>query len=114
MQIKRFEAVSVQEALQKVKSSLGPEAIILYTKKLKRGGLFGWMGTEMVEVTAGVDVPVLEADDFRPAVETRLQLKKNPKQSGQEDDNPKKETQSRGYARLSQEKRSEVFQSELN
>jgi len=41
MQIKRFEAPSVQEALQLVKRDLGPEAVILYTKKVKKGGYLG-------------------------------------------------------------------------
>lgn len=55
MKIRRFEAPSVQEALQKVKQELGPEAVILYTKKVKKGGLMGLFGTDVVEVTAGLD-----------------------------------------------------------
>ena len=55
MRIRRFEAPSVQEALQKVRQEMGPDAVILYTKKLRRGGLFGFGGEEFAEVTAGVD-----------------------------------------------------------
>jgi flagellar biosynthesis protein FlhF len=51
----RFEAPSVQEALQKVRQEMGPDAVILYTKKLRRGGFLGWGGGEVAEVTAGVD-----------------------------------------------------------
>ena len=41
MQVKKFEAPTIQEALEVIKRELGPEAIILQTKKLKRG--FGLM-----------------------------------------------------------------------
>jgi len=47
----------MQEALQKVRQEMGPEAVILYTKKLRRGGFLGWGGGEVAEVTAGVDAP---------------------------------------------------------
>jgi flagellar biosynthesis protein FlhF len=55
MRILRFEAATVQEALQQVRSELGPDAVILYTKKLRKGGLFGFMGNEVAEITAGLD-----------------------------------------------------------
>src|SRR6266704_2211515 len=55
MRIRRFEAATVQEALQQVRSELGPDAVILYTKKLRKGGLFGFMGNEIAEITAGLD-----------------------------------------------------------
>jgi flagellar biosynthesis protein FlhF len=61
MQIKRFEAPSVQEALQRVKRELGPEAVILYTKKVRKGGFLGLWASEQIEVTAGVDVPILDS-----------------------------------------------------
>jgi flagellar biosynthesis protein FlhF len=56
MRIRKFEADSVQEALQQVRQELGPDAVILYTRKLKRGGFFGLGSTEVAEVTAGVDL----------------------------------------------------------
>ena len=52
MQVKKFEAPTIQEALDTIKRELGPEAIILQTKKNKRG--FGLMSRESVEVTAAV------------------------------------------------------------
>ncbi len=52
MQVKKFEAPTIQEALDTIKRELGPEAIILQTKKNKRG--FGLMSKESVEVTAAV------------------------------------------------------------
>jgi flagellar biosynthesis protein FlhF len=52
MQVKKFEAPTIQEALEHVKRELGPEAIILQTKKYKRG--FGLMSKASVEITAAV------------------------------------------------------------
>jgi flagellar biosynthesis protein FlhF len=56
MRIRKFEAPSVQEALQQVRQELGPDAVILYTRKLKRGGFLGLGSVEVAEVTAGVDL----------------------------------------------------------
>jgi flagellar biosynthesis protein FlhF len=52
MQVKKFEAPTIQEALEVIKRELGPEAIILQTKKHKKG--FGLMSQASVEVTAAV------------------------------------------------------------
>lgn len=52
MQVKKFEAPTIQEALDTIKRELGPEAIILQTKRNKRG--FGLMSKSSVEVTAAV------------------------------------------------------------
>ena len=52
MQVKKFEAPTIQEALDNVKRELGPEAIILHTKKNSRG--FGLLSKASVEVTAAV------------------------------------------------------------
>lgn len=49
MQIKRFEAASTQEALSKIKNELGPDAVVLSTKKLRSGR------APLFEVTAAVD-----------------------------------------------------------
>jgi flagellar biosynthesis protein FlhF len=50
MQVKKFEAQTIQEALENVKKELGPEAIILETKKTKKG--FGIMSKPFFEITA--------------------------------------------------------------
>lgn len=52
MQVKKFEAPTMQEALKVIKRELGPEAIILSTKHIKSG--FGLMSKASVEVTAAV------------------------------------------------------------
>lgn len=56
MQVKRFEGVDMQEVLRQVKHELGPDAMILSTRHIKKGkGAFGMFGRLMVEVTAAVD-----------------------------------------------------------
>src|ERR1700722_17301263 len=60
MRIKRYEAPTIQEALVKVKKDLGPEAIILYTKTFRKGGVLGFFGTPMAEITAGDDLNLLD------------------------------------------------------
>ena len=52
MQVKKFEAKSMKEALELVKIHLGPEAIILSAKDTHKG--FGLIGEKSVEVTAAV------------------------------------------------------------
>ena len=57
MKIKRFHALNMQEAIRAIKADLGPDAVILSSKRIKKGGmLFGLFGQSMLEVAAAVDV----------------------------------------------------------
>jgi flagellar biosynthesis protein FlhF len=59
MQIKRFEAPDIQEALRQVKEALGPEAIILSTKTVKKPtDRFRLAKQSTVEVVAATDLQV--------------------------------------------------------
>jgi flagellar biosynthesis protein FlhF len=56
MQIKRFEAKNMTSALRLIKGELGPEAVILSARSLRKGkGFFGSMKYAGVEVTAAID-----------------------------------------------------------
>jgi flagellar biosynthesis protein FlhF len=56
MHIKRFEAPTMLEAVRKVKEALGPDALVLSSRTLKKQkGVFGMMARSVVEVTAAVD-----------------------------------------------------------
>jgi flagellar biosynthesis protein FlhF len=58
MQIKRFEAKDMQEALRQVKAALGPEAIILSTQKIgKPPHPYAGGAGSRVEVVAAIDPP---------------------------------------------------------
>ncbi len=68
MKLKRFEALSLQEALQAVKAELGPDAVIVSSRRVqKAGGLFGLLSQSVIEVTAAVDGPQV-VDETQPAV----------------------------------------------
>ena len=58
MELKKFEAPTLAQALQVVKRELGPEAVIISTKNNKSG--FGLMNNSSVEVTAAVAPEALE------------------------------------------------------
>jgi len=53
MQVRTFQARQMREALAIVRREMGADAMILTTKKLRRG--FGLLGTAGVEITAAVD-----------------------------------------------------------
>ncbi len=56
MRVKRYEAASMQEAVLKVKAEMGSDAVILYSKRLRRGGLWGLLKAQpWYEVIAAVD-----------------------------------------------------------
>ncbi len=55
MKIKKYMALSEQDALQKVKNELGPNALILSTKRIKPKGFFGFFKQSKIEVTAAYD-----------------------------------------------------------
>jgi flagellar biosynthesis protein FlhF len=72
MQIKRFEAKDMTEALRQIKRELGPEAVILAARDLRRTSpLLGISRKVGVEVTAAADAHTLgaggPAGDRRPA-----------------------------------------------
>lgn len=101
----------MQEALRQVRTELGPDAVILYTKKLRRGGFLGFGGSDVAEITAGLDDTSMDAapaavapagaTSGRPLVAAQsFSLPPAPRLRPRGDE---------GAAR-----RSEVFQSELN
>lgn len=70
MQVKKFEAPTVQEALDTIKRELGPEAIILQTRKHHKG--FGLMSKPSVEVTAAVsDKAVFKKNYFEKKLDQK-------------------------------------------
>ena len=62
MQVRKFEAKSMKEALEMVKTQLGPDAIILAAKDNSRG--FGLAGQMSVEITAAVSEETLQRKKF--------------------------------------------------
>lgn len=50
----------MKEALVQIKQDFGPDAVILHSRNILDGGLFGLFGKEMVEVTAGGEINLLD------------------------------------------------------
>jgi len=55
VKVKRYVGETAQEALQKVKSDLGRDAIILNTRKIRKKGLMGFFAKPLIEVVATID-----------------------------------------------------------
>ena len=55
MLVKTFQAASMPEALRMVKAELGPDAMILSTKKERTGGFLGFFSKQVYRVTAAID-----------------------------------------------------------
>ncbi|MBU2512098.1 flagellar biosynthesis protein FlhF [bacterium] len=59
MQVKKYTALNMQEAIKMIKEDLGPRAIIVSTRKVRTGsGAFGMFGKNALEVTAARDESV--------------------------------------------------------
>ena len=56
MKIKRFQALTMQEALRSIREDLGPDAVVLSSQQVKKGGgVFGMFERPLIEVTAAID-----------------------------------------------------------
>lgn len=62
MQIKKFEARTMKEALEMVKTQLGPDAIILSAREVIKG--FGLGGEKSIEITAAYSEKILQTKKF--------------------------------------------------
>ncbi len=55
MQIKKFVGTTLKEATERMRAELGPDAIILNTRKVTSNKLLNFAGKEMLEITAAID-----------------------------------------------------------
>lgn len=62
MTIKKFEARTMKEALEMVKTQLGPDAVILSAKEVTKG--FGIGGVKSIEITAAYSEAILKQKQF--------------------------------------------------
>lgn len=60
MQIKEYEAYTLKECLQQVRDDLGPEAVILETRKIRKGGVLGMGARDAVCIVAAIGISVKE------------------------------------------------------
>ena len=57
MKIKKISAPTMAEAMQIVKQEMGEDAVILNSKTVESGGVFGLFKRKLVEVIAALDEP---------------------------------------------------------
>ena len=57
MKIKKYQAVSVQEGMAQIRKEMGPDAVIIETRKRRQKGIKGFFLPRTVEITAAVDGP---------------------------------------------------------
>lgn len=55
MKIKKYEVYDMKEALTLIKRELGPDAVILSTRKINKNNSYGIFSRPMIEVTAAID-----------------------------------------------------------
>ncbi len=79
MKVKRYVGETAQEALQKVKSDLGRDAIILNTRKIRKKGIAGLFSKPLVEVVATIDGDI-SGSKPRPSTYERPQAAYEPRQ----------------------------------
>lgn len=79
MLVKTFQAATVAEALRQVKAELGPDAMILSTKKERQGGILGFFSKQVVKVTAAID-PHRPAPPPPPPVRERPERERTAKE----------------------------------
>lgn len=65
MRVKKFVGSTMQEAVGRMREEFGPEAVILDTRWVRSGGLFGLLGRKRVEVTAVLEGGQRQASAFR-------------------------------------------------
>lgn len=63
MKVKKYIGETIQDTIFKVKADLGPDAIILNTRKFKKGGFLGFFAQKRVEVLAALEEPQKSADN---------------------------------------------------
>ncbi|MGN7470215.1 flagellar biosynthesis protein FlhF [Brevibacillus sp. SAFN-007a] len=73
MRVKRYIVDSMPEAMEKIRLDLGIDAVILNSKAVKTGGLFGMFGKQKIEVIAAVDEKATEREKAAVANEHRSQ-----------------------------------------
>jgi flagellar biosynthesis protein FlhF len=96
MNVKKYRAATMRDALEQVKSELGDEALVLGSKSLKRKGFFGFGAREMVEVQVSTEF----ANSNGPAKQDAARIRKptftslslHPTQSPNSPASPNRET----------------------
>lgn len=74
MRLKTYIVDNVTEAISLIKQDLGEDALILNTKKVKKGGLFGLFQKEKLEVVAAVETKSAEKEKAAAPIQAAEEL----------------------------------------
>lgn len=75
MIVKKFLAPSLPEAMSKIRSEFGVDAVIMHQKKRRRPGLSGLFGAKIFEVTAAIEE--VKHNDAKKRIEKTIETEKN-------------------------------------
>ncbi|GAW92935.1 flagellar biosynthesis protein FlhF [Calderihabitans maritimus] len=71
MKIKRYVVRNMHEAFEVIRRDLGPEAVIISSRKIRENGLWGFFAPKKLEVTAAVDNLALQKQKAQQDSETQ-------------------------------------------
>jgi flagellar biosynthesis protein FlhF len=74
MDIRTFEARTMKEALADVRAEMGPEAVILQSREVKRRRLLGLPAAPTIEITAGTGLAIAEKPESPNAANAQMGL----------------------------------------
>lgn len=77
MKVKRYIANDMQEAMQKIKFELGSDAVILHSRKIKKGGFWGFFSKALIEVVAAIDEEPKKSPDYTERTNHLVATKKD-------------------------------------
>lgn len=79
MKVKRYLVQDMNEAMIRIKNELGMDAVILNTRKVKKGGLFSFFKKSMLEVVAAIDDDiVLKPKPFKEPPKEKIMATQEP------------------------------------
>src|SRR5690625_3570973 len=86
MKVKKYQAPTMPEALDKVKNEFGDDAVILSSKAVYTGGFLGLFRKKQIEVVAAIESesPQSKQKKQRSSNETLLKSKQKPVDSSQD------------------------------
>ncbi|PLR84229.1 flagellar biosynthesis protein FlhF [Bacillus canaveralius] len=84
MKVKKYIAPSMPEAMKAIRAELGSEAVILNSKMIQTGGIFGFFKKKNIEVIAAVD-PAAKTAQVPVIKEKQKNVPVKPEQSGRAD-----------------------------
>jgi flagellar biosynthesis protein FlhF len=76
MEIRTFQARTMKEALARVRAELGPEAVILQSREIKKRRLLGLARTQTIEIVAGTGLVASEQTAQATAEPTAAELER--------------------------------------